>query len=181
MRILTAFCENNEKTMHHTAWSLLYSYLLSSYGLTQDQLSVSRTSNGKPYFSSHPSIHFSIAHSHGLVAVAIGNTPVGIDLERYRPISKRIKTGMLNLPEDAPDDLALSRFTELESYVKYTGGKLYRMQYDDMKKTTEPVCRFIDCSHLVCADYHLTLCLGMESDQTEVLEALSQASALDPP
>ena len=46
----------------------------------QNDLSICRTSGGKPYFSSQE-LFFSISHAKDTVAVALSDTPVGIDIE----------------------------------------------------------------------------------------------------
>ncbi|MBQ5633693.1 MAG: 4'-phosphopantetheinyl transferase superfamily protein, partial [Clostridia bacterium] len=49
-------------------------------GAAQDNLSICRTSGGKPYFASRD-LFFSISHAKDTVAVALSNTSVGIDIE----------------------------------------------------------------------------------------------------
>ncbi len=43
--------------------------------------------NGKPMANG---CYFNISHSHGLVACAVAEVPVGIDVEKIRPISPRL-------------------------------------------------------------------------------------------
>lgn len=54
--------------------------LLTVSGEVQDDLSICRTSGGKPYFASRD-LFFSITHAKDIVAVALSDTPVGIDIE----------------------------------------------------------------------------------------------------
>ena len=54
--------------------------LLNVSGAAQDNLSICRTSGGKPYFASRD-LFFSISHAKDTVAVALSNTSVGIDIE----------------------------------------------------------------------------------------------------
>ena len=54
--------------------------LLTVSGEVQDDLSICRTSGGKPYFAS-ADLFFSITHAKDTVAVALSDTPVGIDIE----------------------------------------------------------------------------------------------------
>ncbi|MEG0780435.1 MAG: 4'-phosphopantetheinyl transferase [Oscillospiraceae bacterium] len=42
--------------------------------------------NGKPYFPAMPSVQFSLSHTDGGVVVAIWDRPVGVDIERLRPL-----------------------------------------------------------------------------------------------
>jgi len=44
---------------------------------------------GKPYFPEHPDVHFNISHTSGAVLVGISDQPVGVDIEKIRPVSQR--------------------------------------------------------------------------------------------
>lgn len=44
---------------------------------------------GKPYFPEHPEVHFNISHTTGAVLVGISDQPIGVDIERIRPVSQR--------------------------------------------------------------------------------------------
>lgn len=43
-----------------------------------------RESRGKPYFAGETDVHFSVSHSGELVAVAFGESPLGIDLQQHK-------------------------------------------------------------------------------------------------
>lgn len=47
------------------------------------------SSFGKPYFPEHPDIHFNLSHTTGAVLVGLSDQPVGVDIERIRPVSQR--------------------------------------------------------------------------------------------
>ncbi len=71
----------NQEYKNNSLSSLLCLYeLLELSGAAQDDISICRTSGGKPYFTSSE-LFFSISHSEDTVAVALSDTPVGIDLE----------------------------------------------------------------------------------------------------
>ena len=44
---------------------------------------------GKPCFPEHPEVHFNISHTAGAALVGISDGPVGVDIERIRPVSER--------------------------------------------------------------------------------------------
>ena len=44
---------------------------------------------GKPFFPDHPDTHFSLSHTAGAAAAALADMPVGVDIERVRPVSVR--------------------------------------------------------------------------------------------
>ena len=44
---------------------------------------------GKPYFPEYPHVQFNISHTTGAVLVALSDQPVGVDIEKIRPVSLR--------------------------------------------------------------------------------------------
>ena len=42
---------------------------------------------GKPCFPNHPDVHFNLSHTSGAVLVGVSGHPVGVDIERVRPMS----------------------------------------------------------------------------------------------
>lgn len=48
------------------------------------------TALGKPYFPEYPDVHFSISHTSGAVLVGVSDQPIGVDIERIRPVSQRV-------------------------------------------------------------------------------------------
>lgn len=61
--------------------------LAEQSGLPLEEITVLRTEKGKPYAEGLP--YFSITHSGDHVAVAVSETPIGIDMEKLRPIDPR--------------------------------------------------------------------------------------------
>lgn len=52
----------------------------------------------KPCFPDHPDVHFNLSHTSGAVLVGVSDHPVGVDIERIRPMSpnalRRLAPGM---------------------------------------------------------------------------------------
>ena len=46
--------------------------------------------NGKPFFPAHPEAQFSISHTRRAVLVGLHDEPLGVDIERLRPVSERV-------------------------------------------------------------------------------------------
>lgn len=44
------------------------------------------TEGGKPFFPREPAVHFSLSHTPGGVLAGLSDAPVGVDLERTRPV-----------------------------------------------------------------------------------------------
>ncbi len=120
--MITAFvkpCGKTYEEQHKAAYELLYA-AASFLGLTVGQ--IEKTENGKPYFPDTRGVFFSIAHADGMAAVAIGDSKCGIDIEGNREVSERIREKYL---DNAPEDEALLRWTERESYGKYEGSGFF--------------------------------------------------------
>lgn len=47
------------------------------------------TAQGKPCFPDHPEVHFNISHTSGAVLVGLSNQPIGVDIEKIRPVSQK--------------------------------------------------------------------------------------------
>ena len=54
------------------------------------------TEKGKPYFPDIPAVHFSISHTDGAVLAALSAAPVGVDVERLRPVGERVMRRLAN-------------------------------------------------------------------------------------
>ena len=68
------------------AYALLRRALRDLYGWEHlPQLSYGE--HGKPYFTAHPDVHFSLSHTRGAALLAVHDEPVGADIERLRPAS----------------------------------------------------------------------------------------------
>ena len=48
--------------------------------------------HGQPYFPSCPDVFFSLSHSRGAVLLAVHDHSIGVDIERLRPVSERMRT-----------------------------------------------------------------------------------------
>lgn len=46
---------------------------------------------GKPYFPDFPDVHFNLSHTDGAVLAGLSDQPLGVDIEKIRPLSPRAK------------------------------------------------------------------------------------------
>ena len=74
-------------------------------------------SRGKPYFSERPEVHFSLSHTAGAGLVGLSLAPIGVDIEKMRPLG-RVKR---LLGEALTEEEALQRWTALEAAAKRSG------------------------------------------------------------
>ena len=70
------------------AYALLHNALHSLFGWTA--LPPLRYNKyGKPEFDGYPEVQFNISHTRGAVLVGVHDEPIGVDIERLRPVSER--------------------------------------------------------------------------------------------
>ena len=119
IRVFIRPCGKTYSEEHAAAYELLYT-AASLMGLKTGK--VEKTDKGKPYFPDAIDTFFSISHGGGYAAVAIGDSPCGIDIETLRTVSKRIREKFLN---NAPESEALVRWTERESKGKLLDGGFF--------------------------------------------------------
>ncbi len=124
---------------------------------------MARASCGKPYFPDYPAVQFSLSHTDGAVLVGVSRAPIGVDIERIRPIrgsvmrrfgeadtteaffqswvrrearSKRTGIGVTAMFPAEPPLEAGERFSLLETFPGYAAGAA--VQYTEVPDT---VCK----------------------------------------
>lgn len=91
-----------------------------------DRPVIMRDEHGKPYIEGHEDVYFNLSHSGDYVALAYGDSPVGIDVQEVRNVSdsfaKRILNESETLTYDTADTVAICRiWTVKEAYAKLIG------------------------------------------------------------
>lgn len=71
------------------AYGLLALALRERYGW-KALPAVALEERGKPRFPEHPGVRFSLSHTEGAVLVGLAETPIGVDMEKIRPVSRRM-------------------------------------------------------------------------------------------
>ena len=108
--------QNNYNAQHIAVYELLYRVLDSFYGYPKCQLTLCRTTEGKPYCKNLP-LQFSLCHTDGLILVAVSDLPCGIDAEKSdRVISDAVARRFLKL-----DSATIKDWTRYESVGKMIG------------------------------------------------------------
>lgn len=110
------------REQHAAAYSLLYA-AAAFCGYDADTLEIAKTEEGKPYFKGDRVPFFSLSHSGGYAVCAIGDIPLGVDLERMREIPDRICKRFLGGTSGRE---AVVRWTMRESYGKLEGGGFFK-------------------------------------------------------
>ncbi len=115
IRVFYRPCGNTHSEQHTAAYELLDA-AARVMGHTPGQ--TAKTALGKPYFPDDPMLFFSLSHTDGYTVCAIGNAPCGIDIERERKISRRLRERFL---DGASEEEAILCWTRRESYGKLEG------------------------------------------------------------
>lgn len=109
--------------------------------------------HGKPYFPAHPDVSFSLSHSGGCVLVGVHDRPLGVDIERLRPVRAERLRRVLG----AETELDFwQRWTEYESRCKRRG--ISAAEQRDLLRPPVPGERvaslavFPNCAACVCTD-----------------------------
>ncbi len=98
--------------------------------ISPDRLEIAKTEKGKPFIVRNNGVHFNVSHSGEWVAVAFGDSDVGIDIEKIRRVDYRIAERYFSAGEKEQlnrlvGDDKLHFFFELwtmkESYLKLLG------------------------------------------------------------
>jgi len=105
-------------------------YISKLFGIEKRNIFFKTDIYNKPYLDSFDDIHFNISHSDCLVAVAISNSPVGIDVEKIRKMDiNQLKSAfscneqavLHNLPPNKQRHELFKIWTMKESIAKYIG------------------------------------------------------------
>ena len=88
-----------------------------------------RTEKGKPYFKYIPDLFFSISHSGDITVVAIGDTPLGVDVEKIKKADLRVIKRFLKeeadyITECDSDYRFFEIWTKKEATVKFYSSRL---------------------------------------------------------
>lgn len=99
------------------AYTMLHLALRERYGWRQiPEIVVS--SMGKPHFRDFPKTHFNISHTGGAVLVGVSDEPVGVDIERIRPVSER---AMRRIAGVASEEAFFQSWVRREARAKRVG------------------------------------------------------------
>lgn len=115
----------NHQEEHNAGIQLLKHAIKEEYGIERFP-KMDRGVHGKPYFMEEQ-CYFNISHTKGIVACALGETELGIDVERVREVSKSMERRVLSeeerewLSTQKREEAFIRLWTLKESYIKATG------------------------------------------------------------
>lgn len=125
---LARFAVEKDKVASLLAQLLARYVLTQTLGIDNTQIHFARGAHGKPYLESFADVHFSVSHTDGCVAFAIGTGRLGVDAEKRRPANLRIAERFFTARETeriyASADRQAAFFevwTKKEAYLKMRG------------------------------------------------------------
>ena len=118
-----------QKVRSAAAYALLREKLGGYLGVPPESVEFSKDGRGKPSLPRWPDVHISVSHTEGLAAVAFARAPVGVDVERVRPLRLPHIAGRFFTPEEnawlrASEDRERDFFVlwmRKEAWLKATG------------------------------------------------------------
>lgn len=108
---------------------LLRFILKKHYGIENSEIKFQYSQYGKPYLELYENIYFNLSHSGDWVVCAVGNVPIGVDIEKkeenfpqiYKFFSKKEILQLHQTAKDNQADLFYRIWTLKESFVKNIG------------------------------------------------------------
>ncbi len=133
------------------AWVLLSQVLCNRLKLENDSLRFAQSDNGKPYLLNCDGVYFNIAHTEGMVAVALSDKEIGIDVEKIRTrcpsLCERYFTEAEQRYVLSDEKLCAERFFEVwtrkEAFAKRSGEGLAKTLKDDRALKDETIKTFV--------------------------------------
>lgn len=126
-RKVLRFKKNEGRRLSVAAYMLLKRSLSDVYGLDCNPC-FEYSRNGKPFIKNHPEIYFNISHCPKAAVCAVGDYPVGVDVEAVRPFKDELARYVLSHDEyeavvesGNPEAEFIRLWTMKESLLKLTG------------------------------------------------------------
>ena len=105
---------------------LMLEELLKPLGI--NDLEFEFNEHGKPFLKHQPEVHFNLSHCKNGIAVAVDNTPIGIDIESFRNVDDALvrktmndsEIAIINASADAVETF-ITYWTKKEAVLKLRG------------------------------------------------------------
>lgn len=127
--------------MPEKRWEVLCAYLILRRALReqyqwQEIPPLTYGSAQKPSFSDFPQVQFNLSHTEGAVLAALSGQPVGVDIERIRPLSLLVRR---RLTEDTTEEAFFADWVRREAVGKWRGTGI---RVHEKESVCPPECRF---------------------------------------
>ena len=103
---------------------------LGDIGISKSRLTIITNAFGKPELANFPDVHFNISHSENCVVCAVSSQPIGVDVEKIKPIdysmtkicfSENERLQLIQRLDNDRLDYFFRLWTMKESYIKALG------------------------------------------------------------
>ena len=138
---------------HEKAYDLLKRMLKEHFGIENEP--ILKTKNGKPYIN-RKDVHFSLSHTHGMVACAIATLPIGIDCEIVKSSKKFESLANRFFTENEIQYLKSKDFSPMDFYKIWTGKEATITKLGttlgDVKNidvTKEKICYYVENEYII--------------------------------
>lgn len=131
--------EQNKKAVSKIAYDFVSALAMKQLKINQKPR-LTCESSGKPFFEDYPNFHFNISHSENLIAVAVADSPVGVDIEKLRNTNLKIAERFFSEREKGfvkDSDSFLYVWTRKEALLKKTGEGLKDISKVDILENSE--------------------------------------------
>ena len=132
-------------------------------GMRAKDFVISRDGNGKPYQGTVPGLYFNYSHSGNMVACAIADAEVGVDIQKITDGSK-VKERIFCKQELSENPCFTEIWAKKESYLKLTGEGLRREMATLYVRIMQENGEVQWLGGPVCDGYYLYACVGGETD-----------------
>lgn len=160
------YLRQEDKLRCVVADALLRQAIMKTLSITDYQTQTDE--NGKPHLKDVEGFHYNLSHAGSYVAIAYGDTPVGLDVEQYRTdsnidaLSKRFYTAdeqrsLSQTPPDQRRERFFQIWTAKESILKYWGTGL-RRSLDSFSTLTAYQAFGLHLHHIPLNGHCITLC-----------------------
>lgn len=154
------------------SYLLLKEMLLAHYGIYGD-VEFTFGPYGKPFLKAYPFIHFSYSHCRKAVLCAVGDSPLGADVEDIQ-YDEEIARAAFDESEyleirqaDNPQDRFTEYWTRKESCLKLTGTGLA----DDLRMMPDSTLRTVDFKTTAYHDFGVIATIATFKDTGSVAES----------
>lgn len=140
---------------------------------------IEKDKKGKPFIANIPECHFSISHSNMMIAIAVDDFPIGIDVEWIRDIdlkvverffSSRDIENFSKVEKHLRREYFFEMWTQKESYVKcigigFSGMPFRKFTIEDNKLVGDSSGRYSFVTYDICGEYKMSVCTSSHTDE----------------
>ena len=164
-----------DKKLHVYSEVLLRALACEALSVRNQDIQFAVNNFGKPYLLNAPSFHFNISHTRSAFVAAVGDSPLGVDIEKMNKADPDVARKVFTADEYAyvfsSDDSKDIRFnevwTEKESYVKWTG-EGWSSDPFKIDVLSEPIA--FQTATLKIRGYVVSICSATMNNYSEIIQ-----------